>query len=200
MVVNVKFLSHLSHKHRGQTARGVTIKKKRGLLMKKNATISCGLFSLLFVMQLFLLLYVGGNLALTGLPVWVLAEVAALFVFAGMATRLFAKGELEETAKKTVAAAGVFYVLTLVVFYGVQLSLIFTALGTFNQALGQNVVAGWVVYGVKVVLFAAAVWFAVCPEKEVEVTLEFETARDAAELESPQAVEEIKEQLDEKEV
>lgn len=168
--------------------------------MKQNTKISCVLFTVLFVLQLLILGYIGANAAVTSLPVWVIAEFAMLFVFGGILVRFFVKGGFSCAGKKTLAVTAVLYLATMGVFYQVQISLILTFLSTLNPALGQNIVVAAVVMGAKVLLGIIAVYFAVAREKETEVAIEFETPIDASALETAEAAEKMMNQMDEKEV
>lgn len=168
--------------------------------MNKNAKLSAVLFALLFLLQAFILRYLMLNVAVTGVAVAMLAEVVALAMFARCAIRAKTGAYTECCAKQTLAAGSIFYAVFLLIYNTMELSLIASGVALFNETLATNNTVLIAVFVVKLVLLAAAVFFAVAPEKECKAEVEFEEAPAPETLLAPEAVEKLNEQLDEKEV
>ncbi|MEG0910459.1 MAG: hypothetical protein RSB47_08110 [Ruthenibacterium sp.] len=165
--------------------------------MKKNQKIATTLCTVLFVLQLFVVRYVVNNAAITSVAVSMFIEIGAVIAFAIVAIKL-AAGEGDTCSfKKKLVAGAVLYTLATAVYYDIALNIIMAGLSMFGEALVATPVYGIVVLVVKFVLLAAVIYFVCAPEKETQASIEFETAPDAAELQSPEKVEEITEKLDE---
>ena len=74
--------------------------------MKQGKQISAVLFGVLAVFQMFIVRYMMNNAALTGVPIMVLAEIAAAPVFAAACVWLFSRdGVLSPVGKKLLVLA-----------------------------------------------------------------------------------------------
>ena len=141
-------------------------------MMKKNTKNSLILFSALFLLQLFILRYLINNAAITGIAVSMLVEIAIPLVLAVVIAQL-ASGDAGCAFKKSLVAGSFLYALYLAVFYDIQINIIMSGMSLFGQSMVSSVWPTICVFAVKVILLAAAVWFAVKPEK-IEVVLQEE--------------------------
>ena len=138
--------------------------------MKQGKQISAVLFGVLAVFQMFIVRYMMNNAALTGVPIMVLAEIAAAPVFAAACVWLFSRdGVLSPVGKKVLAGSALFY-------------LILSGLSTLGQELANGLTPGYLGMAAKVVLLVLAVGFAVtAPKKPGEPSELKEVLQEAAE-------------------
>ena len=136
--------------------------------MKQGKQISAVLFGVLAVFQMFIVRYMMNNAALTGVPIMVLAEIAAAPVFAAACVWLFSRdGVLSPVGKKVLAGSALFYLLFIAVYYDLEVNLILSGLSTLGQELANGLTPGYLGMAAKVVLLVLAVGFAVTAPKEV---------------------------------
>ena len=145
--------------------------------MKQGKQISAVLFGVLAVFQMFIVRYMMNNAALTGVPIMVLAEIAAAPVFAAACVWLFSRdGVLSPVGKKVLAGSALFYLLFIAVYYDLEVNLILSGLSTLGQELANGLTPA------KVVLLVLAVGFAVtAPKKPGEPSELKEVLQEAAE-------------------
>lgn len=144
--------------------------------MKKNTKKSLMLFSVLFLLQLFILRYLVNNAAITGIAVSMLVEIAVPVMLGCIIIKL-ASGDAGCNFKKGLVAGSVLYALYLAVFYDIQINIIMAGISLFGESLTKSIWPSLCVFAVKVILLAAAVWFAVKPEKAEVVLPAEETAQ-----------------------
>ena len=151
--------------------------------MKQGKQISAVLFGVLAVFQMFIVRYMMNNAALTGVPIMVLAEIAAAPVFAAACVWLFSRdGVLSPVGKKVLAGSALFYLLFIAVYYDVEVNLILSGLSTLEQELANGLTPGYLGMAAKVVLLVLAVGFAVtAPKKPGEPSELKEVLQEAAE-------------------
>lgn len=164
--------------------------------MKKGQKIATALFTILFVLQLFIVRYIVNNAAVTSIAVSMFIEIAAVVAFAVIVVKLVAADTLSCAFKKKLCASAVLYTLATAIYYDITLNIIMAALSLFSEALTTNPLYGIAVLIVKFVILAAAVYFVCAPEKETQASIEFEQAPAVSELLNPEKVEEITEKLD----
>ena len=134
--------------------------------MKQGKQISAVLFGVLAVFQMFIVRYMMNNAALTGVPIMVLAEIAAAPVFAAACVWLFSRdGVLSPVGKKVLAGSALFYLLFIAVYYDLEVNLILSGLSTLEQELANGLTPGYLGMAAKVVLLVLAVGFAVTAPK-----------------------------------
>ena len=145
--------------------------------MKQGKQISAVLFGVLAVFQMFIVRYMMNNAALTGVPIMVLAEIAAACVW------LFSRdGVLSPVGKKVLAGSALFYLLFIAVYYDLEVNLILSGLSTLGQELANGLTPGYLGMAAKVVLLVLAVGFAVtAPKKPGEPSELKEVLQEAAE-------------------
>ena len=145
--------------------------------------ISAVLFGVLAVFQMFIVRYMMNNAALTGVPIMVLAEIAAAPVFAAACVWLFSRdGVLSPVGKKVLAGSALFYLLFIAVYYDLEVNLILSGLSTLGQELANGLTPGYLGMAAKVVLLVLAVGFAVtAPKKPGEPSELKEVLQEAAE-------------------
>ena len=135
--------------------------------MKQGKQISAVLFGVLAVFQMFIVRYMMNNAALTGVPIMVLAEIAAAPVFAAACVWLFSRdGVLSPVGKKVLAGSALFYLLFIAVYYDLEVNLILSGLSTLGQELANGLTPGYLGMAAKVVLLVLAVGFAVTAPKK----------------------------------
>ena len=135
--------------------------------MKQGKQISAVLFGVLAVFQMFIVRYMMNNAALTGVPIMVLAEIAAAPVFAAACVWLFSRdGVLSPVGKKVLAGSALFYLLFIAVYYDLEVNLILSGLSTLEQELANGLTPGYLGMAAKVVLLVLAVGFAVTAQKK----------------------------------
>ena len=151
--------------------------------MKQGKQISSVLFGVLSVLQMLVVRYMMNNAALTGVPITVLVEIAAVPVFAAACVWLFSRdGILCPVGKKVLAGSALFYLLFIAVYYDLEINLILSGLSTFGQELSANLTLGYIGLAVKVVLLVLAVGFAMtAPKKPGEPSELKEVLKEAAE-------------------
>ena len=151
--------------------------------MKQGKQISAVLFGVLAVFQMFIVRYMMNNAALTGVPIMVLAEIAAAPVFAAACVWLFSRdGVLSPVGKKVLAGSALFYLLFIAVYYDLEVNLILSGLSTLEQELANGLTPGYLGMAAKVVLLVLAVGFAVtAPKKPGEPSELKEVLQEAAE-------------------
>ena len=111
--------------------------------MKQGKQISAVLFGVLAVFQMFIVRYMMNNAALTGVPIMVLAEIAAAPVFAAACVWLFSRdGVLSPVGKKVLAGSALFYLLFIAVYYDLEVNLILSGLSTLEQELANGLTPG----------------------------------------------------------
>ncbi len=111
--------------------------------MKQGKQISAVLFGVLAVFQMFIVRYMMNNAALTGVPIMVLAEIAAAPVFAAACVWLFSRdGVLSPVGKKVLAGSALFYLLFIAVYYDLEVNLILSGLST-SAGIGEWFDAGY---------------------------------------------------------
>lgn len=134
--------------------------------MKQGKQISAVLFGVLAVFQMFIVRYMMSNAALTGVPIMVLAEIAAAPVFAAACVWLFSRdGVLSSVSKKILAGSALFYLLFLAVYCDLEVNLILLGLSTLGQNLPDDLTPGYLGLAAKVVLLVLAVVFAAMKPK-----------------------------------
>ena len=125
--------------------------------MKQGKQISAVLFGVLAVFQMFIVRYMMNNAALTGVPIMVLAEIAAAPVFAAACVWLFSRdGVLSPVGKKVLAGSALFYLLFIAVYYDLEVNLILSGLSTLGQELANGLTPGYLGMAAKVVLLVLA--------------------------------------------
>jgi len=151
--------------------------------LKQGKQISAVLFGVLAVFQMFIVRYMMNNAALTGVPIMVLAEIAAAPVFAAACVWLFSRdGVLSPVGKKVLAGSALFYLLFIAVYYDLEVNLILSGLSTLGQELADGLTPGYFGMAAKVVLLVLAVGFAVtAPKKPGEPSELKEVLQEAAE-------------------
>ncbi|MEG1568649.1 MAG: hypothetical protein RR349_03775 [Oscillospiraceae bacterium] len=168
--------------------------------MKKTKTVSAILFGVLFVMQTFLMSYVLLGMGVSNAPFYFIIEIAAIVVFALLCVKLFKNDEpITYEFKREIAVATVLYLIFTALCYQLQLSAIIQALSTLNPSWAASVMPSAVAFGIKVLLLVSAAVFAMMEPKVTEVTLEFEEAKDVADFQTEEAVEEVIVAIDEQE-
>lgn len=116
---------------------------------------------------MFIVRYMMNNAALTGVPIMVLAEIAAAPVFAAACVWLFSRdGVLSPVGKKVLAGSALFYLLFIAVYYDLEVNLILSGLSTLGQELANGLTPGYLGMAAKVVLLVLAVGFAVTAPKK----------------------------------
>lgn len=157
--------------------------RMEGLLFETGKQISAVLFGVLAVFQMFIVRYMMNNAALTGVPIMVLAEIAAAPVFAAACVWLFSRdGVLSPVGKKVLAGSALFYLLFIAVYYDLEVNLILSGLSTLEQELANGLTPGYLGMAAKVVLLVLAVGFAVtAPKKPGEPSELKEVLQEAAE-------------------
>ena len=147
--------------------------------MKQGKQISAVLFGVLAVFQMFIVRYMMNNAALTGVPIMVLAEIAAAPVFAAACSR---DGVLSPVGKKVLAGSALFYLLFIAVYYDLEVNLILSGLSTLGQELANGLTPGYLGMAAKVVLLVLAVGFAVtAPKKHISSAAQQKLGEEAAE-------------------
>ena len=133
--------------------------------MKQGKQISAVLFGVLAVFQMFIVRYMMNNAALTGVPIMVLAEIAAAPVFAAACVWLFSRDGVLSPVGKKVLAGSALYLLFIAVYYDLEVNLILSGLSTLGQELANGLTPGYLGMAAKVVLLVLAVGFAVTAPK-----------------------------------
>ena len=138
--------------------------------MKQGKQISAVLFGVLAVFQMFIVRYMMNNAALTGVPIMVLAEIAAAPVFAAACVWLFSRdGVLSPVGKKVLAGSALFYLLFIAVYYDLEVNLILSGLSTLGQELANGLTPGYLGMAAKVVLLVLAANVRVVPQSRAFV-------------------------------
>ena len=107
---------------------------------------------------MFIVRYMMNNAALTGVPIMVLAEIAAAPVFAAACVWLFSRdGVLSPVGKKVLAGSALFYLLFIAVYYDLEVNLILSGLSTLGQELANGLTPGYLGMAAKGVLLVLAV-------------------------------------------
>lgn len=118
-----------------------------------------------------------------GVPIMVLAEIAAAPVFAAACVWLFSRdGVLSPVGKKVLAGSALFYLLFIAVYYDLEVNLILSGLSTLGQELANGLDAGLSRHGGEGGAAGAGRRFAVtAPKKPGEPSELKEVLQEAAE-------------------
>ena len=173
---------------------------KEDFILKNTKTVSAILFGVLFVLQAFLMTPLLLGYSIANVPLFLLVEFVAIFVFGAICIKLFCNADAVSCAFKKVLSTGtVLYFLLTAICYSLELNVIIQTLGTMVPAWGQTVVPAAIALCVKIVLILAAVAMVLREPQVSEVMLEFDEAKDVKTLMDEAAVSEVIEAIEAKE-